>query len=254
MKTTGICTTGKQCRGRGDGVRGTVNGVTLVCLLLAAGSGSAQNLGFSVIVKGNLTTSAQIFDNPTSSDPLLRSNSFSVEDFWGAEGELRYRFPESSVAVGVSAGYIRAPLSRTRTVAFIRSVPIEDGFTAIPLELTGYFIIPASGPRFGVYMGGGVGMYIGRRMYSLAGAQAPDVERKPGYGIHVLGGISFRFVDRFSVLAEMKFRDLQFESTNAHSVVEVKYEGAVIKLPTQPFVSRISTDGILFQLGIAFHI
>jgi len=224
----------------------------LLCAFLSIPS-LGQEGEWSFILKGNYTTSAEIFPNPTASDPVVRAQFHAVEDFFGFGAEVSYRFPESLIALGVSADHIRASLSRSLQVASRRPVSVEDGYDVIPVEITGYFIIPASGPRFGLFIGGGGGIYFGRRVYSVAGVSAPVVDTRPGLGIHVLAGGSFRFLEHFSVIGEMKFRDLQFESTNQFSASRIEYNGAVINVGDKPFDSRVQTDGVLFQLGVAFH-
>lgn len=231
--------------------------LTLGTILLMCTTGSslfAQERPFAFVLKANLTTSSQIFPNPNSPDPVARSESYGLTDFFGYGLEFKYRPPGTSIAVGVSADYINVLQSRTMSIAYRQSVSAEDGYTVIPVEITGYFIIPASGPDFIIYMGGGAGTYFGSRVYRLAGTEAATVSNTPGFGIHVLGGASYRFFDRFSIVAEMKFRDLQFSSTNAFRTSQIRFGNAVVNVDPTPFDANIHTDGIVFQLGasIAF--
>ena len=48
----------------------------------------------------------------------------------------------------------------------------HDAFTMIPVELTGYFIIPASTRVFSVFMGGGAGAYFGNHTFSVGNTTA----------------------------------------------------------------------------------
>ena len=245
MKTSGISSTGSDRR-RGKGVR--------LLLLVATGALAASPLRagdgpFSIILKGNLTTSSLIYVSPDAVDPVAQGNTFDLTGAFGYGAEIRYRIPETSLALGLSADYIR---SRGAGSLNGTTIPTQDGYTAIPVEMTGYFIIPLSTESFGVYMGGGAGMYFGSRTYSLAGVEAAPVQNTPGFAIHVLGGISYRFLNSFQGLFEMKFRDLQFESVNAFNTRVIRYQDTIINVSTQPFKSRVETDGIIFQIGIAY--
>jgi hypothetical protein len=211
----------------------------------------AEKNAFSLIVRGNFTTGSQLYTNPNSPNESERADFFPLQNFLGYGIELRYAFPELNVALGLSADYIRAIKSNPILVSGSRSIPSDDGYEAIPLELTGYFLIPVSGPALGIYMGGGAGVYFGHRTYSIAGTQAETVDQGHGAGIHVLGGLSYRFADWFSLNAEMKFRDLQFTTSNAFSVSQVVYNNTVIRVSQNSFESRVNTDGIVFQLGAA---
>jgi hypothetical protein len=211
-----------------------------------------QEKSVTVIVKGNLTTGSQLFPYPDSPDETDRAQYLPFEDVPGYGLELRYSMHEMNIAVGLSADFIRASELRRLAVSSLVSVPVEDGYRVIPLEVTAYFIIPVSGSVVGVYMGGGGGAYFGRRIYRFAGIEAPPVSQEPGFGIHVLGGMSYRFGERVSLNAEMKFRDLQFESSNAFPVSRILYNGVAIPVSRDPFVSRVHTNGVLFQIGAAF--
>lgn len=210
-----------------------------------------QEQELTLVLRGTFTTEGQIYPNPTSVDPFSKSLSYFVDDALGAGVELIYRLAESNLAFSLASEVVIAATGREMPVAGGGGIPVEDGFRAIPLEVTGYFIVPASGRYFRIYMGAGVGTYIGRRMYRLAGTEAPAVSSTPGYGIHALAGVAYRVTEWFSVLGELKFRDLQFESTNQFTVSQILYNGLVINLPERPFESSVHMDGMTFQLGFA---
>ena len=250
MKTTGMYSSVKRVV-RSAGVQH----VLFCALLTAAGlPAEAGDKGLTVLVKGNLTTSSQLFLNPDAQDLVAQTQSLALTDFFGVGAEIRYRIPETNVAIGISADYIKARATSAIVAFPRRSIPTEDGYTVVPVEITGYFIIPFSGQTFGVYMGGGSGLYFGSRTYQLGNTEAPVVSTKPGFGIHVLGGVSYRFWGPLSAVFEMKFRDLQFESENAFSSSPVRYNGTVVNVSTKPFKSRTQTDGIVFQLAFAFSL
>jgi hypothetical protein len=219
--------------------------------LLAPGFVTAQDDAFSIIVKGNLTTGSRLFLNPTAPDPIARAESHYFEDFFGLGVELKYQIPASSISIGLSADYIRSTQSSPIT-ASRRTVPGEDGFVVIPVELTGYFRIPVTDGPFGVFMGGGGGVYFGRRDLSIAGVAASSGEGKHGYGIHVLGGVSYRFTSFLTVVVDMKFRDAHFEAENTFPVSRIPYRDVVVTVSQAPLKSSIHTDGMVLQLGVAF--
>lgn len=219
--------------------------------LLISTRSAASDKKFSIALKGSLTTGSQLFPNPNSSDVFQRAQFFSLKDIWGYGIEARYRFAETDLAIGLSADYLRiVESSSVRRSGF--QIPVEDGYRVIPVELTGYFLIPISGEVVGVYMGGGAGAYFGRRVYRLAGTEAPTVDAGNGFGIHVLSGISWHIREFFSINAEMKFRDLQFNSTNRFTASQIRFGQTLVNVSTEPFESRVHTDGIIFQLGAMF--
>jgi hypothetical protein len=229
-----------------------VQGVLLTAV--PAGQLICQDGGLSVILKGNYTTSSEIFLNPNAADAFSRSQSFLVEGAFGYGLEVRYRMPGSMIAIGASVEYLEASVDRTVAIAFREGVPVQDGYRVIPVEVTGYFVIPVSTRTFQLYIGGGIGAYIGERTFSLAGVEAPTVDSQPGFGIHVVAGVGYGINDWFSIIGEMKFRDLQFQSTNDFPASRIQYGGAVLNVNSEPFESKVHTDGIVFQLGAALTI
>jgi len=219
-------------------------------LLLVASRLNGQENSLAVSVRGSLTTGSQLFTNPNSPDPFERIEFVPIEDLLGGGVEVRYVFPETHFGLSLSAEYIRA----TNNGITSQGAPIEDGYRVVPIELTAYFIIPVSGPTVDIYMGGGTGAYLGERIYRLAGVEANVVDRGTGFGIHVLAGTSFNLTDVIAVTGEMKFRDLQFKTSNAFSVERIVYNGGVITVGTEPFSSRVNTNGIVFQLGLMLNI
>lgn len=234
----------------------TLRTVLFVVTVLSGQSARSQEHNFSIALNGHLTTASRLFTNPNSTDAFLRSQYFALEDFPGYGLEIRYQFPETNIAVGLSGDYIQTTVSRSERISTSPSIPlipVEDGYRVIPVELTGYFIIPVSSQSFGVFMGGGIGGYFGSRIFKRADADAPTTDVGHGFGIHVLGGLSYRFTEWFSLKAEMKFRDLQFQTTNKFSVPATIYKGTVVTLDREELHARVHTEGVVFQFGTVFH-
>lgn len=196
----------------------------------------------------------EVLPDRASANPVLRAQTIPLDRGYGYGAELHYQFPSSSVAIGVSCDYSTSTTTSTITPNGFQSVPVEDGFRALAAEITGYFFIPVGGQSFGLFMGGGGGGYWGERIYRVGGVEAPVVDTQPGYGIHVLGGARYRFADHLSVMFMMKFRDLQFESTNAFPTSRIVYRNAALNVGTIPFSARIEANSVLFSLGLCLSI
>lgn len=222
----------------------------IVGLVLLGTAAYGQDQSFAVVLRGNFTTGSELFPEPNSPDPAARARSLSMNGIPGAGLEFRF-FPRGAdVAVGLSADYLSTS-ENLRIAGLPRTVPAEDGYRVIPVELTGYFLLPFSNSSLGAYMGGGAGAYFGRRVTRIAGVEALPLTRKAGFGIHVLGGVLLRLSAFVSLHADMKFRDVQFETTTVFPVAQTVYDGIPVALDREPRVSRVHVDGIVFQLGTA---
>jgi len=214
----------------------------------------AQDRPYSISVLGTYTTSSKLFHHPNDPDELLRSEFLPLDDIFSFGLDARKSFDAIRLQVGVSLEYLRRtdlfdlPTGNT-------TLTVRDGFAVYPLEVTGYFLIPVGSDQVRFYMGGGGGMYIGERIYEYNAVAAKPTEHPPGFGIHIVSGIEYFLNPVVSLRGELKFRDVQFETTNRFP------PNAVLSDPnfalvggTQPFQSRINIDGMTMNIGLAFHL
>jgi hypothetical protein len=209
---------------------------------------------YSLSLLGTVTTSSKLFRNARADDELLRSSFLPVNGVFSAGMELRRVIERDRLELGLSIEYISASedfsLSSDATTD---AVPARDGYSVVPVELTAYLQIPIGTAGLHVYMGGGGGLYFGGRRYEYASAPAVIVDRKLGYGIHVLGGVEVALSPTLSVRSEVKFRDIQFDTVNRFTSFSTPLNGRPIPLDDQPLYSRIDIDGMTVSVAVAYH-
>lgn len=224
----------------------------MVSLSFPAYSQEANRYSFSIF--GTLSTASKLFRNADSPNDLLREQYVPFNNFLSEGIDIRRDFPDIHLQVGLSLEYLTKNqtyyLTSPTTFA---AIPVEDGFSVMPIELTGYFPIPISTSAFHVYIGGGTGVYIGSRHYEYGGAQAATVSHKTEFGIQVLSGFEYAVASPFLVRCEAKFRDVQFETTNQFQQPSVHYLQSAEPLDELPFTSRISIDGLTLNIGIVYE-
>ncbi|MBI4549237.1 MAG: hypothetical protein HY707_14745 [Ignavibacteriae bacterium] len=211
----------------------------------------AQEYLYELTLIGSFTTSSKLFRHPDDADEIIRSQFLRLDNIFGAGIDLRRTIEPLAVQIGLSVEY----LSKTELfdTSGSRTIPVKDGYTTIPIELSGYFFIPIGDENIRFYMGGGGGTYLGSRRYEYAGARARTIERIMGYGIHVLSGLLYKVSPRISLRSEIKFRDVQFETVNKFTQQVIVYRGTPLYLDQEPFASRINIDGMALTVGIAVH-
>jgi hypothetical protein len=227
-----------------------------VCLAVLfsfqASSTYAQELLTSIAAFGSFTTSSKLFLHPNDPDETVRGQYLPLNTIFSAGIELRREFKTLGAQAGISIEYIHKA-NVYNVPALSALIPVNDGYTVIPIELTGYFIIPIGNERLHVYLGGGAGMYAGTRIHEYPGATATTIERNIGYGIHVLTGSEYFLQQSFSVRGELKFRDVQFNAVNQFSQSSIIYKGAIYSLDQEKLPSRLNIDGMTGTISIAFH-
>ncbi len=224
----------------------------VTALLLGAAGASAQDYPNQLALYGTFTTSSKLFGHPNDPDETLRSEFLPLNDIFSAGIDYRRSIQSIHLELGIGVEVL-SKSARLSGGDSATVVPAEDGFTAIPIELSGYFQIPIGTERLHFYMGGGIGVYFGTRHYSEAGIDALTVERNSGFGIHILSGIDVSLSQRLSIRSEVKFRDIQFQTVNRFTESAVTYNGTNVALDQQPLESRIAIDGMTLNAGLVFH-
>ncbi len=223
-------------------------GCLFVLFLLPAAACSADQPN-SVSVFGTFSSSSELFHHPDDSDPTLRSQFLPINDIFSIGFDYRRVIDPLRLRLIVSIEYISGSQNLSLPLTDV-SVPEKDGYSVIPLEVSGSFNIPVGTDILHFYIGGGGGMYIGERIYEVGGIASQITGRKPGFGIQILSGLELNVSENISLRSEVKFRDVQFESENRFPVSSIKAGNGTINLDTQPFNSRISIDGTTLHLGV----
>lgn len=225
----------------------------LVVVIVGAVSGNAQEHAYSLSAGGSFTTSSKLFHHATDPDEFIRSQFQPLDDIFGATIDVRRTIEAIGIQIGLSIEYLSKTETFNAPITTARPVSSVDGFTALPIELSGYFDIPVGDETIRLYMGGGGGIYLGNRRYAIANVDAPTVGRNVQLGIHVLSGAEYTLSPGFALRSELKFRNVQFETTNKFQQATAQYQGRFISLPQEPIVSRINIDGMMLTLGLAYR-
>ncbi len=232
--------------------------IVISVIIFLTGENQAQynNHKFGLAFNAIYTTSADIFLNPNSSDPIIRNQAFTLEDILSYGMDLRYRLSES-VLLGISSEYVNKAKTAPNMVVFLGNqvirVDAEDGFQLIPIEITGYYYLPFSTESFKFVMGGGLGYYFGKFIRKFAGSETIVQKRKFAIGIHVSASMDYIIFQNVSARFEMKFRDPEFKTVNKYSVSEVSYQGNTVLLSGENFETKVNVNGISFILGLIYQ-
>ncbi len=229
----------------------------IISLLLLTSYANAQfgSKRFSIGVNGVYTTTARIYLNPNSSDPILRNYAFEIAGIINPALDFRYRITDD-IIIGVGTEYMKATASGPNLTAFSGNstvtINVNDGFLLIPVEISGYYLLPFSTEKFKFLMGGGAGYYYGEHIRNFGDASVSTVSRDFAYGIQVSVSMDYMIRDDITVHSEMKFRDPQFKVKSAYNKLEVNYENQTILLAQKTFDSKIDVDGVTFILGFSY--
>jgi opacity protein-like surface antigen len=212
--------------------------------------GQYRGNDFSISTNYSFNTTAKIFLNPDADNIFEQNYNFGIENFYSYSAEIRYRLSED-IILGLSAEYMEAS-GKGRNLSSDQYI-VTDGFEIIPVELSIYYFLPFSTEDFKFYMGGGLGMYTGRRTREFGDIKFVDIDNETGFGIQVSTGMDYMIFDFLSVRGELRFRDPEFRVTNKYSSDSVNYEGRFYRVSTDNITSKVNMDGITFRAGAVFH-
>ena len=210
---------------------------------------------FLFCVNAVYTTSAKIFLYPNSSDVVLRNTSFPLQDIFNPGLYFKYKLSDdiiiglnSEIMTKTAVGPNLTVFSGNRTV----TINVTDGFKLIPIELSVYYLLPFSLERYKFSMGGGIAYYYGKHIRNFGDAGVISKETNIAYGIHVSVSMDYLLTDKIIIHCGMKFRDPQFTVKNTYTKQTVNYNGSILDLAQDSFVSKINVDGVTFDLGLAY--
>jgi len=130
---------------------------------------------------------------------------------------------------------------------------LREGFGIGALELCVQYVLPFSGRRFLLFMGGGGGLYAGTRTHALADEVSKAEMSAISAGILAVFGMEYFLSPAVSAIAEIRYRDPQIQSRNAFGRPSVVSNGITYPLEQRPFDSRINVNGNVYSLGLSFH-
>jgi len=227
--------------------------LVLIVSIALAGPAVAQGV-YSLSLVGSVTTSSKLFRNARASDELLRGAFIPLNGVYSLGLDLRRVIEQDRVQLGLSIEYLSASQEFSLSDPLTsEQVPARDGYSVVPIELTGYLQIPIGTDGLRVYMGAGGGLYLGGRQYEEGGASAVIVERNLGYGIHILSGIEVALSPALSLRSEVKFRDIQFNTVNRFTSSTTIVNGRFVPLDEKPLFSRTDIDGMTVSLAVAHY-
>jgi hypothetical protein len=237
-------------------MRRSIVSIATVLMLSGQFRADAQEHQFFFTLRGGYTTTSKIFYNPDSPSPDLRGQYTGIDNIYAPGFEVRWMIPGYPIAVSLAAEYISRVNEEIQLVGFVnppRALPVKDGLRLIPVELGGLTFIPLGSDKVRLTMGGGIGMYLGRRSLTIAGVEATQQNQPISYGIHVEASFDYRITPQFYARLDMRFRDPEYTTESRFQQEATQYGGVLVLLPRDPFRAKINVNGLNFGLGLGFE-
>lgn len=230
--------------------------VSLIILFSSVNLAQYNGNDFSISSSLVYTTTAEIYLYPNSVDPILRNNTFVLNDVINPSVDFRYRLSEPLI-IGISTEIMKSEESGRNLTVLQGNNEIRlettDGFQLIPIEASLYYQMPFSTASFKFVMGGGAGIYFGNFSRVFGDTDVSTIESESAIGIHVSISMEYLILEQAGIRFEMKFRDPEFKTRYRYNNTTVNYNGTEITLQEDTFDSKVNVNGVTFLLGAAFY-
>src|SRR5260221_11551046 len=97
---------------------------------------SSQERLYTICVSGTFSTSSKLFLHINNPDETTRNQFLPLDNLFGISFDIRRQFEDIGIQLGLNVEYISRIESYSLPVSFNKSIPLFDGFTAIPVELS----------------------------------------------------------------------------------------------------------------------
>lgn len=213
---------------------------------------------FSISVYGTYVSSAELLDNIESEISFIRNSSIELSGGYGYGAELTYNpgILNSGISFYLSSEYLKVRDDELAQDFFTDStevsVRLTEEFSMIPVEAGVKWNLPVSSKNFIIYIGGGGGIYLGKRTRTLGLLVSQNISSTPGFSLNVLSGIEFYIGRNLAVDFQFKFREGYFDAKNSYSQDFINIGGQNYSL-NNPFTSRIVADGVRLSAGLKYN-
>ncbi len=211
---------------------------------------------FAVAIRGSYTTTSKLFFSPHSETPEFRALHDEYEDVLGSGFEIRWKPKGENFFFAFTVDVLKKTQENPQFVALTSppsNLPLTDGFSLFPLEISANIYIPTGSETIRFFMGGGLSTYYSERILKVLGVNADPVGWAIGYGIHIRTSVEYRIFSKLFFLAEMKFRDPDIELKNRFSDEPVLYQGRRLFFPKNDIPAKLNVDGMNLSVGFMYE-
>ncbi|MGK9369290.1 outer membrane beta-barrel protein [Melioribacter sp. Ez-97] len=223
----------------------------LIICLVSVASLNAQISEISLT--GNYTTSSKLFLHPESSNLDMKYVYEELNDIYSLSGEIRYYLSES-IETALAFEMIRKTIIRDDFNLNGTAISIEEGYKLYPIDLSVYYRLPFSSDKFKFFMGGGIGVYIGKMIRNVVNVSTENDRFNIDFGIQASLGIDYYINDKIALRGHIRFRDPDIKLKSRYTGAFVNYEGKSYLLYPEAYTTKVNVDGITFGIGIVVNL
>lgn len=214
-----------------------------------------EGTGFSVMPSINYVTSSSIQLNSNSNNVIEQNLTENLTGGIGYGLSIRKRFGDDLI-LGVSTEYIRIEdndLSyRVFNGASSVNLKVKETIWAVPVEISAYYKLPRFAEEFGLYLGGGIGVYFGDRERQILGLKTETKSTDQALNFHIATGAEYQIFRSLSAVFEVTFREGEYGVVSEFPTDQIIVNGTRYPIQ-QEYDSKVYLDGLKLGLGLNYY-
>ncbi len=212
---------------------------------------------FSISLTGNFISSASIQMFSNSPDPVERNLTIDTKGGYGFGIFVRKKILSEDISICLSSEYLK--INDDELVQTVSNDSNRKRFSAqeelqvFPIELSVLYKLPEFISSTNIYIGGGIGTYIGNRVRRFANLETETVSNTPELTIHILVNIEYYLTPRFAVDFDLRFREGKYNSKSRFPTNQIVIGDEIFYFP-QEYDSKIYIDGLKIGFGLSYFL
>ncbi len=129
---------------------------------------------------------------------------------------------------------------------------VKETIWAIPVEISAFYKLPRFANEFGLYLGGGVGIYFGDRERQILNLKSETKSTEQALNFHIATGAEYRILSSLSAVFEVTFREGEYIVESEFPTDQIIVNGTRYSIQ-QNYNSKIYLDGLKLGLGLNYY-
>jgi hypothetical protein len=204
----------------------------------------------------NYVSSASIQQNPNSTDIIEKNQITELHGGLSYGLSIKKKMFGDDIMLGLSAEYLKIE-DDTHTERVFNgpasvNLRVKEIVWVVPVEFSFYYRIPKFTEDFGLYLGGGMGVYFGDRERQIFNMKTETKSKEQALNFHIATGGEYLLGRNLSAVFEVTFREGEYKVKSSFPADQVTINGSRYNIQ-QDYDSKVFIDGLKLGLGLSYY-
>ena len=204
----------------------------------------------------NYISSASIQQNPNSTNIIEKNQITELHGGLSYGLAVKKKMFGDDIMLGLSAEYLRIEDDTQSERVFNGpasvNLKVKEIVWVVPVELSVYYRIPRFSDSFGLYLGGGMGVYFGDRERQIFNMSTETKSKEQALNFHIATGGEYTLSRNISAVFEITFREGEYRVKSSFPSDQVIVNGSSYNIQ-QDYDSKVFIDGLKLGLGLSYY-